>query len=317
MKKIQLDFSNPSIPPKGCAVTLGCFDGIHLGHQKIICNLKKEALKRKLKTALYMFYPHPQTVLAPEKKFKRLFTLEETQSILEPFGLDFFGVIPFDLRLSKWSPEEFVSSFIVPYLKPRFIVVGYDFSFGSQRQGNVSHLKSLGQNWDFEVQQIPPLSKQGEPVSTSRIKRLLSEGSIRKANALLGREFFFSGTVVRGEGRGRKLGYPTANLSPPGKLILKNGVYSIQVCFQKVWHKAVLNIGLKPTFFPKSIKKATSIGKISFEVHIIHGNFNWYGQNICVKVHRFLREERAFNKISSLKAQIQKDIQETLNDFQK
>ena len=152
--------------------------GIHLD-QEIIFKLKKEALKRKLKTALYMFYPHPQTVLAPEKNFKRLFTLEETQNILESFGLDFFGVIPFDLKLSKWSPEEFVSSFIVPHLKPRLIVVGYDFSFGSQRLGNVSHLKSLSRNWHFEVQQIPPLLKKGEPVSTSRIKKLLSRASIR------------------------------------------------------------------------------------------------------------------------------------------
>ena len=123
--------------------------------------------------------------------------------------------------------------------------------------------------------------------------------------------------MVRGEGRGRKLGYPTANLSPSDKLILKKGVYGVQVRFRKAWHVAVLNIGLKPTFVSKSIQKITPNGKVSFEVHIIHGNFNLYGRNIYVKIHRFLRQERAFNKISSLKMQIQKDIQETLNDFQK
>ena len=312
MKRIDADLSQPSLLPKGCAVTFGCFDGIHLGHQKIISKLKEEALKRKLKTALYLFHPHPQTVLNPKRNFKKLFTLEETQTLLQPWELDYFGVIPFNQNISTWSPEKFVTSFVVPHLKPKLIVAGYDFSFGASREGGISHLKSMGANWNFEVQQVSSLLKKKKPVSTSRIKTLLSQGHIEEANSLLWREFFLSGTVSRGEGRGRKLGYPTANLLLPDKVIPKKGVYSVQALVHEKWRLGVLNIGFKPTFTQQSLKKPTHGQTLSFEVHIINGEFDLYGKTLCVKMNRFLREEKTFKTAMALKTQIQKDIKEAL-----
>lgn len=313
MKRIDADFSQHSLLPRGCAVTFGCFDGIHLGHQKIISKLKEEALKRKLKTALYLFHPHPQTILNPKRNFKKLFTLKETQTLLQPWELDYFGVIPFNQNISTWSPEKFVTSFVVPQLKPKLIVAGYDFSFGASREGGISHLKSMGEDWDFEVQQVSSFLKKKKPVSTSRIKVLLSQGHIKEANSLLGREFFLSGIVSKGEGRGRELGYPTANLLLPDKIIPKKGVYSVQVLVHKKWRLGVLNIGFRPTFAQKSSEKPNLRQTLFFEVHIINGKFDLYGKILCVKITRFLREEKTFKTATALKAQIQKDIKEALN----
>ena len=313
MKRIEVDFLNPALSPKECAVTLGCFDGIHLGHQEIILQLKKEAQKKGLKAALYVFHPHPQIVLNPQSNFKKLFTLQEIETLLRPFELDFFGLIPFNLKISRWSPEEFITSFLIPHLNPRLWVAGYDFAFGAQREGQFSHAKSFAKTLNFEVQQIPPVLKQGEPVSTSRIKKLLISGCIEQANKLLGREFFFSGTVIKGEGRGQKLGYPTANLLLEGdKIMPKRGVYSVQVHFQKKWHPGVMNIGLRPTFRQKSEKKILNKKQFHFEVHIINKSFHLYDKRLCVKLQNFLREERVFSGKDDLKLQIQKDIQKTL-----
>ena len=315
MERIDVNHTHSSLSPKGCAVTFGCFDGIHLGHQKIILKLKKEAFKKNLKTALYLFHPHPQIVLNPKNIFKKLFTLEETQTILQSWGLDYFGIIPFSLNMSTWSPEKFVTDFIASHLNPKLIVVGYDFSFGASRKGGVSHLKSLGVDWNFEVKQVSPLLKEGEPVSTSWIKALLSQGDIEQANSFLGREFFLSGSVVKGEGRGRHLGYPTANLSLPDKALPKRGVYSVQVRFQEKWHPGVLNIGFKPTFLSKlSEEKVFHRRTPFFEVHIIDGNFNLYGKTLYLKITHFLREEKTFENATALKAQIQKDIQKALDN---
>ena len=315
MKRIDIDFSNPTLPPKKCAVTFGCFDGIHLGHQEVIRQLKKEALKRGIKAALYLFHPHPQTVLTPQSNFKKLFTLQETEALLHSMGLDFFGLVPFNLKVSKWSPKEFIKSFLIPHLNPRLWVVGYDFAFGAGRVGKASHLKTLAKELSFEVQQLPPVLKAGEPVSTSRIKKLIVGGAIKQANELLGREFFFSGNVVKGEGRGKKIGYPTANLLlDANKIVLKKGVYGVQVQFQEKWHPGVMNVGFRPTFFQElnSREKTSDTKKLHFEVHVIGGSFELYGKQIRVQAQNFLREERAFDSENHLKSQIQRDIQKTL-----
>lgn len=316
MKRIEVDFLNPALSPKECAITLGCFDGIHLGHQEIIFQLKKMAQKKGIKTALYVFHPHPQIVLNSQSNFKKLFTLQEIETLLQPFELDFFGLIPFNLNISRWSPEEFITSFLVPHFNPRLWITGYDFAFGAGREGQFSHLKSFAKILNFEVQQVPPVINDEEPVSTSRIKKLLISGYVEKVNKLLGKEFFFSGTVIKGEGRGQSLGYPTANLLPEGgKVMPKRGVYSVQVHFQNKWHPGVMNIGLRPTFRQKSKKKIINKKQLHFEVHIINKSFHLYDKQLCVKLKNFLREERVFNGEKDLKLQIQKDIQKTLKHF--
>lgn len=315
MKRVDVDFSNPALSPKKCAVALGCFDGVHLGHQEVIRQLKKEALKRKLKTALYLFHPHPQAVLKPQANFKKLFTLREIEALLHSMGLDFFGLIPFNLKISRWSPEEFIKSFLIPQLNPKLWIVGYDFAFGAGRAGKISHLRAFAKDLSFEVQQLPPVLKKGKPVSTSRIKELIAGGSIKQANKLLGREFFFSGNVIKGEGRGKQIGYPTANLLlDTDKIALRKGVYGVQAQFGGKWHPGVMNVGFRPTFFKKSGqgKIVSDITKPHFEAHIIDGVFELYGKRIRVRVQNFLREERVFNKVEHLKSQIRRDIQKTL-----
>ena len=302
--------NHPTKPPKGGVIALGCFDGIHLGHQKIISAMKAQTREKNLKSALYIFYPHPLQVLNPSRPFQRLFTLEELKHIFKSYKLDFLGLISFSKDFSRLSPEEFVRAFIVPQFQPDTLVVGYDFSFGRDRSGRISDLKALGKEVNFEVIQIPAQILDGKPVSTSRIKKALSLGQTKEACRLSGKPFFFFAPVVKGEGRGKGLGYPTANLSlSKDKLLPKTGVYSAQAGLKgRPGVPAVLNIGYKPTFgFSK---------KLTVEVHIINNPVgDLYGQTLKVEIGSFIREERPFKNSVALRKQIQKDVQIALNNF--
>ena len=291
-------------PPKNCVLALGCFDGIHLGHQKIISAMRAFARRKNRKTALCLFHPHPRQVLRSTAPFQRLFTLRETGDILSDRGLDFTGVIPFTAALSRLQPEEFVQSFIVPRFQPSGLAVGYDFSFGRDRKGGVCHLQNFGRISGFEVLQIPARSLGRAPVSTSRIKEALSLGDTKTAFELLGRPFFFSGVVARGRGRGRKLGFPTANLSlSPEKFLPKKGVYSARARQGRRLWPAVLNIGRRPTFGGGE--------DLTVEVHIIAPRppGDLYNQRLEVEPGEFLRPERSFKTPDDLRRQIQKDIE--------
>ena len=302
--------SQPVKPPKGGIVSLGCFDGIHLGHQKIISLMNAQARKRNLKTALYLFYPHPFQVLNPKKPFQRLLSLRELKSILKNCSLDFVGVIAFSKSFSLLSPREFVQSFIGPQLRPKMIVAGYDFSFGRCRKGDISDLKSFGKEEKFEVIQAPAHLVSGSPVSTSRIKEALCLGQAEEAARLFGRPFFLMAPVVKGQGRGRKLGYPTANLSvAKDKFLPKKGVYSARIRRKgQMSQPAVLNIGHRPTFGDSE--------KVTVEAHILNGPVeSLYHRTLKVEIQSFLREERAFKNSSQLQRQIQKDVQMSLNNL--
>ena len=290
-------------PPKDCVLAVGCFDGIHLGHQKIISAMRAFARQKGRKTALCLFHPHPLQILRPSAPFRRLFTLREIGYILSGCGLDFTGVIPFTVDFSRLSPKDFVRSFIVPRFQPAAVVAGYDFSFGRDRKGRFSHLKSFGQTVPFEVIRVPARARHSAPVSTSRIKEALSLGDTKTAFELLGRPFFFSASVVKGRGRGRKLGFPTANLSlPPEKFLPKKGVYSARVWRAGAPRPAVLNIGHKPTFGEGE--------SLTVEVHITGhpAPGELYNQTLRVEPGAFLRPERSFKSPAELSAQIQKDI---------
>ena len=302
--------SQPIKPPKGGVISLGCFDGIHLGHQKIISVMKGQAREKNLKTALYLFHPHPFQILNPEKPFKRLFSIGELKYILEPYQLDFLGIISFSRSFSQLSPQEFIRSFIGPQFQPKVIVVGYDFSFGRQREGRISDLKVLGKEENFEVVQAPAHLIDGKPVSTSRIKTALSLGQMEEVCKLSSRPFFLTAPAVKGQGRGRTLGYPTANLSvPTDKSLPKKGVYSAQVWLENLpGRPAVVNIGHKPTFGDSK--------KVTVEVHIIKGLFDdLYHRTLRVEINSFLREERAFKNSTELQKQIQEDVRIALNNL--
>lgn len=289
---------------------MGCFDGIHLGHQRIIAAMKARAREKNRKTALYIFYPHPLKVLNPSRPYQRLFTLMELRHILAGYKLDFLGLVPFSKDFSRLTPEEFVRSFIVPQIQPDTLVVGYDFSFGRDRSGHISDLRALGKEMNFEVIQVPAQVLDGEPVSTSRIKEALLKGQTEEVNRLSGRPFFFVGSVVKGQGRGKGLGYPTANLSlTKDKFLPKSGVYSAQVWLKGHLEKpAVLNIGYNPTF---RISR-----RLTVEVHIINSPIDdLYGQTLKVELGLFIRAERTFRDSVELRKQIQKDVQSALNNF--
>lgn len=306
---LNLENTPVKAPQKG-VISLGCFDGIHLGHQKIISVMKAQARKNHLRTALYVFFPHPLRILKPERPFQRLFSIGELKHILESYSLDFFGMIPFSRDFSRLSPKEFVHSFIVPQFQPKIIVVGYDFSFGHHREGNISDLEAFGKEGGFKVVRTPVQVVDGKPVSTSRIKEALSSGQMEEVRQLSGRRFFLMAPVVEGQGRGRKLGYPTANLLlPKDKLLPKKGVYSARVWLREAKsHPAVLNIGYKPTFGDSR--------EMTVEVHLIKGFFeNLYHQTLRVEIRSFLREERAFKNSDELKAQIQQDVELALNNL--
>ncbi|MCY4512413.1 MAG: riboflavin biosynthesis protein RibF, partial [Bdellovibrionales bacterium] len=309
----SLIFNLDSFPvkaPKKGVISLGCFDGIHLGHQKIISVMKAQAQEKDLKTALYVFFPHPFQVLNPDKPFKRLFSIRELKHILESYQLDFFGKVSFSRNFSQLSPAEFIQSFIAPQFQPKVIVVGYDFSFGRNREGRISDLRNFGREENFQVVQAPVHLVGGRPVSTSRIKEALSLGRMEEVHQLLRRSFFIIAPVVKGQGRGRKLGYPTANLLlPEDKLLPKKGVYSARVWMEdRKGHPAVLNIGYKPTFGGSK--------KMTIEVHMIKGLFDdLYNRTLRVEIHSFIREERAFKSSIDLQRQIRRDVKVALNNL--
>ena len=298
--KIQiLDFNQPEKAPKKVVLSLGCFDGIHLGHQKLIQTLLLEAKRHQSPSCLCVFDPPPIQVLQ-KKAFKRLFTIEEITEFLGPFGLDFFYIIPFSLSFSKLKAKEFIEFFLVPQFAPFKLVVGYDFSFAHQKQGDFTTLRKLSKLFNFDVKQVSAYLQKGKPVSSSRIKKHLLLADMQKVGDLLGRPFSIRGLVIRGHSRGKQLGFPTANLHVAQKELPPLGVYSGKVELKGASYTALINIGRQPTFGSES--------SLFIEAHILKFQSDLYGQYITVFLEKFLRKEKAFSNILELKQAIKQDI---------
>lgn len=298
--KIQvIDFNQAELAPKKVVLSLGCFDGIHLGHQKLIQKLLLSAKSYQVASCLCVFDPPPVQVLQ-RKAFKRLFTIEETTKFLEASGLDFFCIIPFSKAFAKLKSKEFVEFFLVKQFAPVKLVVGYDFSFAHQRQGDFTVLKKLSSSFGFHVERVSAYLHEGKPVSSSRIKQHLALRELQKVKELLGKAFSIRGKVIKGNSRGRKLGFPTANLKVTQKELPPLGVYSGTVEIDGSSYKALINIGRRPTF--------DSENPVSIEVYIIGFQADLYGQYITVCLEAFLREEKAFSNISELKKAIEQDL---------
>lgn len=301
MQKILINISQPEKTPKKVSLSLGCFDGIHLGHQELIKKLKTEAQKKDSKSCLCIFQPHPSKILKPNQGFKNLFTIDETIKILRPYNLDYLCLLPFDLDFSKLSAKDFIYSFIYPHFKPKSFVVGYDFLFGFNREGNFNNLREGSKTLDFDLYQVPALFYKDEVISSSRIKKNLSEGNMQEVNQTLGHNFFIEANVIKGDGRGRQIGFPTANLDvSKDKYLPKKGVYVCQVQLAEGLKRAVINLGHCPSF--------KIDGKMSVELHIIGEDILLYGQNLKVELLSYIRKEIQFSNIFDLKSQIQKDI---------
>lgn len=280
-------------------VTLGNFDGVHLGHQVLLSESLRLAHELQGTPMVVTFEPHPRRILRPQASLKLLTTFEERLALIREFGLKAVLVIPFSKALAELPAEEFVEEYLLYGLKIKGLVVGFNYRFGKGREGDTELLKTMGEKYGFRVRVVPPKEVAGFTVSSSLIRELLCRGEVQEASRLLGRPYRLSGRVVKGHGRGRKLGFPTANLEvPPEKLIPARGVYAVKVKVNDRSFNGVMNIGLKPTFDERDL---------SLEVFIFEFQEDIYGQNLSVEFIKYLRPEKKFASPAALKTQIEID----------
>ncbi|MDH3381981.1 MAG: bifunctional riboflavin kinase/FAD synthetase [Flavobacteriaceae bacterium] len=281
-------------------VTIGAFDGVHVGHQEILQNLVKTAKNEDKKSVVVTFFPHPRMVLEKNTAIKLLNTLEEKTSLIEAIGIDFLYVIPFNEEFANLSANDFISEILVKQLNTKALYIGYDHLFGKNRAGNFKLLKEQGDIYNFSVNEIGALSIREIKISSTKIRTALIEGDILKANEFLGYYYFLSGTVVKGKNIGEKIGFPTANIKVKEsyKLIPKNGVYVVKSFIENQTIYGMMNIGNRPTVNGKNQ---------TIEVHFF--NFNQYIYNTEIKVQFLsrLRDEQKFESLDALKNQLKID----------
>ncbi len=281
---------------KGCVVALGTFDGVHRGHRQIIKRTVRYADKIKAASMALTFDPHPQQMIVPERGLKLLTDLREREELLADLGIDGVVVFNFNRHLSRLSDTAFVKKYLVDKLGVRCVLVGYDYAFGKGRQGDAAHLKKLGRKFGFEVIVVPAVSSGGQAIKSRVIRELIGQGRFSRALKLLGHPYQLTGRVVRGSGRGKELGFPTANLEvDQHKLIPAHGVYAGSANGLK----CVVNIGGRPTF-----GQAETV----IEVHILNFKRNIRNKILKVSLIRRLRAEFQFSDVEKLKTQIRKDI---------
>lgn len=283
-------------------ITIGTFDGVHIGHQKIINQLNEEAEKINGESVLFTFYPHPRMVLYPESHgIKLIQTQEEKMAKLEKMGLKNCIVFPFTFEFSRMTALEFVRDFLVNQLHVKKLVIGYDHQFGKNREGSLQFLKDICETYDFEVIEIPAQDIDEVNVSSTKIREAILAGNIEKANDYLGDTFELTGTVVKGNQLGRTIGYPTANivLNSDLKLIPGNGVYAVRVNVRGVWFGGMMNIGTRPT--------VVSNGGRTIEVNIFDFDETIYDETVTVQFLSKWRDEQKFNGLEELKNQLKLD----------
>jgi riboflavin kinase/FMN adenylyltransferase len=286
-------------------LTIGNFDGVHLGHQRIISLARDKAKDRGGQCVAYTFRPHPQVALRPDTALQLLSTYDEKLELLGHLGVDLLIEEPFSREFSTIEPEQFFTEMILRRLSAEAIVVGYDFAFGRERHGHLDALATFCQNAGVELTVVPPQKMGTEVVSSSKIRQYLLAGNIELANQLLGRFFSYRGNVIRGEGRGRQLGYPTANLKLENKLTLPYGVYATWATVDGKKFPSVTNVGVRPTFQVGSFELPALV-----ETHLLDFSGDLYGSTLDVQFVSRLRAEKKFSGTSELKAQIQIDAQQ-------
>jgi len=287
---------------KNPVLTIGTFDGVHLGHQRIINQLNDEAQKIGGESVLFTFYPHPRMVLYPESHgLKLIQTQVEKIDKLRRIGLQNVIIHPFTKEFSRLSAVEFVRDFLVNQLNVKKLVIGYDHQFGKNREGSIDFLLEVCETYGFEVIEIAAQEIDDVNVSSTKIRNAIKLGDIETANAFLGEPFLLEGMVVEGSAIGRELGYPTANLRIESeiKLIPGNGVYAVRVEIEGSWHNGMMNIGVRPTINNENIAK--------IEVHLFDFSGNLYDKSLTVQLLSRCRDEIKFNSLDELKNQLQND----------
>jgi riboflavin kinase/FMN adenylyltransferase len=289
-------------------VTIGTFDGVHLGHQKVIAQLKNIARHHKGETVIFTFHTHPRLVTSPnETNLRLLTTLSEKTTLLEKFGIDHLIIYQFNNEFAQLTYSEFVEKILVNKLKTHCLVVGYDHKFGKNREGGFEYLKQCAEKHQFQIERLEALEVDEESVSSTKIRNALQSGEIEKANQFLGYPFALHGTVVEGKQLGRKIGFPTANIeaSDKNKIIPGFGVYAVKVLVGTDKYNGMLNIGTRPTFNNNADNRSIEVNIFDFESDI-------YGQPVTLEFFGKIRDEQKFSGIESLVKQLKRDKKKAL-----
>jgi riboflavin kinase / FMN adenylyltransferase len=300
MKILQGIRSLPK-PMMKSVLTIGNFDGVHLGHRALIQEVLKRSRASRIPSVVMTFDPHPMKVLHPDRQLKRLFSVEDQHHQFEKLGVDVLVVEPFSREFSQLSPSQYIDDWIVNPFHPELLVVGHDFNFGANRAGTLSFLGDRSRELGFELLVVAPVSINGVVVSSSRVRDAIAKGDVSYATQLLGRRFYLDGIVEKGAGRGRTIGVPTANLRTPAELVPSLGVYAANVELNGKRYAAAVNIGHNPTFQTE--------GQVSIEAHLLDFASDIYGVPMRIEFVERIRDEQKFPNVEALTAQIKKDIE--------
>ena len=291
---------------KNAVITIGTFDGVHLGHRQIIESLKLEAVKARGESVIITFHPHPRKVVSSVITGVRLInTLQERIELLAKTGIDHLVIVPFTDFFANQAAEEYISDFLVEKFSPLTIIIGYDHRFGKERTGDYKMLEEKSANYNYQLKEIPEHVLNAIKVSSTNIRNAILHSNVEEANNFLGYDFFFEGEVFHGDKLGRELGYPTANLKSTDeeKISLGDGIYAVYADVEQKTYKGMMSIGFRPTVN----------GKVRVtEVNLFDFNKEIYGQVIRVHVKKYLRSEVRFNNLEELKQQLHKDKEESL-----
>jgi riboflavin kinase/FMN adenylyltransferase len=285
---------------KKTILTLGTFDGVHIGHKKILDKLIQSTQSKEYESLVLTFFPHPRMVLQEKSEIKLLNTIPEKVKLLRAIGIENLVIHPFDESFSRLTAEEFVTTILVKQFRIHKIIIGYDHRFGRNRTADIDDLIGFGEKYGFEVEQILVQELNAISVSSTKVRKAIGEGDISLANSYLGYDYFLTGLVVEGKRLGRTIGFPTANLKikEDYKLIPLNGVYVVKSVLNNVTVYGLMNIGFNPTIGEK---------KLSIEVHFLDFDADLYGQEIEVAFLEYIRAEQKFDSLDLLKLQIEKD----------
>jgi riboflavin kinase/FMN adenylyltransferase len=282
-------------------VALGNFDGLHRGHQQLVEQVRRRAAEYAGTSVVMIFDPHPPRVLRPDKAPRLLMTLEQKLEVFDRAGVDVVVVVRFTPDLALWQPEYFVEAVLIDWLQAAEVWVGANFLFGRDRAGTFTLLRALGEDRGFRVEKIEPVLYKDFVVSSTRVRHLLAEGRVDEAGALLGHHYFIDGEVVRGDGRGRELGFPTANLRTDNDELLRNGIYATMATVDGRSHRAVTSVGIRPTI---------GDNRYTVETHLLEGQYELYGALVRVEFVRWLRPEVKFDSLEALATQIGGDCRD-------
>lgn len=298
------DLSTWEAPYAASALTLGNFDGVHLGHRTLIKRVRERGQDCNISSVVMTFDPHPLRFLFPQKNFKNLFTLGDRIEQISKLNPDYLVILKFDHSLSELSPSNFFSHILVNKLKVQQLMLGHDFSFGKNRSGSLQTLEDLCNSSNLQMEVIKPVMVDSTIVSSSEIRDCIEEGDVFRASGFLGRPFALSGTVTRGAERGRTIGFPTANLKATSEFFPKIGVYVTQTLVGTRSFRSVTNVGFNPTFV-----SSAEVPPVQIETHILNFEEDIYGQKIEVRFFDFIRAEIKFSSTEKLVSQIREDVE--------